>query len=209
MVRCEYCDAVMTSAPSHIEHREACARNPVNALRAARAEVDELRDRIARVMGCTPDDDADLVEAVRLLVQERDEAVARFERTLDAHPDDGWMARAIGAEEARDSAHAALRRAEQRELEALAELDEAVARAHNAEAARRGAEEHDSAVLAELKLRLVECDRLREERDETRAVADAAREYLMRSVPDPNTGPAAEDTLRAALAALDTLKETT
>ena len=28
----------------------------------------------------------------------------------------------------------------------------------------------------------------------------AAREYLMRSVPDPNTGPAAEDALREALA---------
>lgn len=34
------------------------------------------------------------------------------------------------------------------------------------------------------------------------AVAEAALEYLMRSVPDPNTGPAAEDVLRDALAAL-------
>ena len=33
-----------------------------------------------------------------------------------------------------------------------------------------------------------------------RELEQAAREYLMRSVPDPNTGAAAEDVLRAALA---------
>lgn len=36
-----------------------------------------------------------------------------------------------------------------------------------------------------------------------RVVASAAREYLMRSVPDPNVGTAAEDTLREALADLE------
>jgi len=36
--------------------------------------AEEFRERIADAMGCEPDDDANLVEAVRLLVQERDEA---------------------------------------------------------------------------------------------------------------------------------------
>jgi len=39
-------------------------------------------DRISAVMGCTPEDDEDLVEAVRLLVSERDEARADRARLL-------------------------------------------------------------------------------------------------------------------------------
>jgi hypothetical protein len=46
-------------------------------------------------------------------------------------------------------------------------------------------------------------DALAAERDELRkrveALEGAAREYLMRSVPDPNTGVASEDALRSAL----------
>lgn len=64
------------------------------ALAAARAEVERAQGaswvmpdaldrtlaRIASAMGCDPDDDADLVEAVCLLVKERDAAVQRAER---------------------------------------------------------------------------------------------------------------------------------
>jgi|GEM_PF-4509402 len=63
------------------------------ALAAARAELERARgasdrmvdafsstlDRIASAMGCDPDPEADLVEAVRLLVHERDEARAEVE----------------------------------------------------------------------------------------------------------------------------------
>lgn len=46
--------------------------------------MDETCDRIAREMGCEPDSGDGLVEAVRLLVQEREAErakVARFEKS--------------------------------------------------------------------------------------------------------------------------------
>jgi len=69
------------------------------ALAAARAELERARgasdrmvdafsstlDRIASAMGCDPDPESDLVEAVRLLVQERDAAVQRAERAERLH----------------------------------------------------------------------------------------------------------------------------
>lgn len=52
------------------------SRETVERTREDAAEILRLRghlDTIAETMGCHPDDDDDLVEAVRLLVQERDE----------------------------------------------------------------------------------------------------------------------------------------
>jgi hypothetical protein len=51
-----------------------------------------MLDRIAAVMGCTPEDDEDLVEAVRLLVSERDEARADRARLLAYTDECGVMA---------------------------------------------------------------------------------------------------------------------
>jgi hypothetical protein len=49
-------------------------------------------DRIAAVMACTPEDDDDLVEAVRLLVAERDEAKADRARLREYIDDCGRLA---------------------------------------------------------------------------------------------------------------------
>jgi hypothetical protein len=49
-------------------------------------------DRIAAVMGCTPEDDDDLIEAVRLLVAERDEAKADRARLREYIDDCGRLA---------------------------------------------------------------------------------------------------------------------
>ena len=52
--------------------------------RAAQKDARSARStlkRIAAAMSCDPDDDDDLVEAVRLLVEERDAARALWERT--------------------------------------------------------------------------------------------------------------------------------
>ena len=49
-------------------------------------------ERIAAVMGCTPEDDDDLVEAVRFLVAERDEAKADRARLREYIDDCGRLA---------------------------------------------------------------------------------------------------------------------
>lgn len=43
MVRCEYCDQIMTSAPSHMEHRVVCAKSPDNRVKALELEVTALK----------------------------------------------------------------------------------------------------------------------------------------------------------------------
>ena len=48
-------------------------------------ELEATFDRIAVAMGCEPEDNDDLVEAVRLLVQERDAAVQRAKRAKHLH----------------------------------------------------------------------------------------------------------------------------
>jgi len=60
--------------PALLDAVEECAR-----LREQQHDTGHVFAAIAAAMSCEPDGDADLVEAVRLLVQERDAAIARAE----------------------------------------------------------------------------------------------------------------------------------
>jgi hypothetical protein len=97
-------------------------------------ERDNLRARIASAMACRPDDDADLVEAVRLLVQERDAAVQRAERAEHLHAEaEADLARLsvrlVEAERARDHAQTMQQMAEAFHDVAIKERDLARAEA--------------------------------------------------------------------------------
>ena len=96
-------------------------------------------DRIAAAMGCAPADDDDLVEAVRLLVAERDGARAELEATERAR---------YAAEEERDAA-----------LELVAPDAVAVARQRDDRDAAR------LAALATLRVALADNDLILEERE--------------------------------------------
>ena len=79
-----------------------------------------LREGVAQAMGCEPEDDDDLVEAVRLLVSERDEARAhtstaafmRVERQRDEARAQvkAWQAEELARRTERDEARAEVER---------------------------------------------------------------------------------------------------
>ena len=96
--------------------------------------------RIAEAMDCEPDDDDDLAEAVRLLVNERDEAVeALEEREGDMHTRiragydktiaDSWRAKVAEVERERDAARSQVKAWQSEELSRRTERDEARAEA--------------------------------------------------------------------------------
>lgn len=74
-------------------------------------ELEATFDRIAVAMGCEPEDNADLVEAVRLLVQERDAAVQRAERAerLYAEAEDDLARLSVQLIDAQVEAHSTRR----------------------------------------------------------------------------------------------------
>lgn len=61
-----------------------------------RSEARAALHRIAVLMQCEPDDDDDLVEAVRMLVSERDDAMRALARALDAERTLAACAAALG-----------------------------------------------------------------------------------------------------------------
>lgn len=114
--------------------------------------------RIAAAMGCAPADDDDLVEAVRLLVAERDEAEAEVTRLREA------MRRQSAAVRMHQSAREQMDAHDQATLASLAGQDRA-ALIEELAAARRERDDWNARATA-----------LENERDEARAEAAAALE---------------------------------
>lgn len=67
-------DEIKSAAERWLKQRDLAAER-ADTLERERDEALAALRRLAETMGCKPDDNDDLVEAVRLLVRERDEAI--------------------------------------------------------------------------------------------------------------------------------------